>query len=97
MLPFLTCLLLACSPGQVAADRAGNVESLTALAREMAVGNVALKAIIDYQLILISFGETDPEQARFNRQTREQCTSLVEMDNLCEYLIGTFADPEGLN
>ena len=95
--PFLTYLLLACLAGPVAADQAGNVEDLAEVAREMTVGNVALKAIIDYQLVLISFGEADPEQARFNRQTREQCTALVEMNNLCAYLIGTFADPERVN
>ena len=67
---------------------------LATRAQEMAAGNVGLQAIIDYQTTLIAFSETDPEQAVKIRQTRDQCTALVTIGNLCELLTGTFAPLE---
>lgn len=91
----LTTLLLASLAGQLVADQPSDRESLVATTREMAAENVGLKAILDYQTGLLAFGEADPEQARTNRQTREQCTALVNIGNLCDFLVGTFAGPDG--
>lgn len=91
----LSTLLLAGLSGQLVADQSSDRESLVATTREMAAENVGLKAILDYQTGLLAFGETDPEQARTNRQAREQCTVLVDIGTLCDFLVGTFAGPDG--
>ncbi len=67
---------------------------LATRAQEMAAENVGLITIIEYQTTLLAYSETNPEQAADIRQTRDQCTALVPIGNLCELLTGTFAPPD---
>lgn len=70
------------------------VTQLSAKAQAMAVENVGLQAILDYQAKLIPYSESNPSQAAEIRQSREQCTALAPIGNLCELLIGTFKPPQ---
>ena len=67
---------------------------LAARAQAMAAENIGLITIIEYQTTLLAYSETNPEQAADVRQTREQCTALVAIGNLCDLLTGTFAPPD---
>ncbi len=87
-------LLLGCAGQPVPAETPVASSLLAAKAQEMAAENVGLITIIEYQTTLLAYSETNPEQAADVRQTREQCTALVAIGNLCDLLTGTFAPPD---